>query len=143
VAKDGPAKAKGKRLHGQGKSERDIAGLCKVTRATAKRWIDEWETHDFPKGFLQPKLDQAQTDAAIAAAHAAGLTEAKVAEKVAALMEAQKTVFWQGEEVTNVEDNGTQLGAASLGADILRMKGSRLDITTGGRSLLDEVLDEA
>jgi transposase len=143
VAKDAKTKAKAKALHGQGKSERDIAGLTGATRPTVKKWIDEWEATGFPKGYLQPKLDQAQTDAALKAAHDAGLTEAKVAAKVVALMDAQKTVYWQGSRIEETEDNGTQLGAASLGADILRMKGSKLDITSGGRSLLDEVLDEA
>lgn len=142
-AADQATRAKAKRLHGEGKGGREIAAKTGKDVKTIQKWIKGWIEDGNPKGFLGSRLDQAQTDAALAAATAAGLTEAKVAEKVVALMEAKKTVFWQGGFVADVEDNGTQLGATSLGADILRMKGSKLDITTNGRSLLDEVLDEA
>lgn len=140
MAHDAKTRAKARALYEAGQSTADIAQKFHLGLRTVKGWCKSggWE-----KGKAEPKLHQAQTDAAIKAAADAGLTEAKVAAKVVSLMEAEKTVFWQGSRVADVQDNGTQLGAASLGADILRMKGSRLDLTTGGRSLLDEVIDEA
>lgn len=135
MAKNGPAKAKGKRLHGEGKSERDISGLCKVTRATAKRWIDEWEATGFPKGYLQPKLDQAAEKAALDAAEAAGLSKAKLYGKVATLLDAQNE---DGSDNLDAIDKGlTHAERTVPGFKVA----DKVDIT-GGRSLLDEVLDE-
>jgi hypothetical protein len=162
VAKNGPAKAKGKELHGKGKSERDIAGLCKVTRATAKRWIDEWEASGFPKGFLQPKLDQAREQAAIQAAEAQGLSQAFLFGKVRQLLDATKPVLVKPSKADQERSKaeGDESGGAfvqevpdfqAIDAGLTHAErtvpgfkvADKLDLTSGGRSILDEVIDEA
>lgn len=47
-----------------------------------------------------------------------------------------------GIEADVVPDRATQIAAAKMGIDVLGLKKSTVDLTTGGRSLLDEVLDE-
>lgn len=174
MAKDGPQKARGKRLHGQGKSEREIAGLCKVTRATAKRWIDEWEAHGFPKGFLQPKLDQKEMEGAIEAAKRAGLDMEVYFRGVRELVEAANVITTgpegqifqypkpvyskiqddaQGRKVAEFLGENCEVvpnfGARKDGLKLLQesypgLKArDKMDLTTGGRSLLDELLDDA
>ena len=122
MAKDAPTKAIGKLLHGQGKSSRFIAKECKVTAATAAAWATEWTSKGFPKGFTEAKLVQAGEKALVKERERQGLTKARVEAKVLKLMDAKKTVFFEGSEVGKIPDNGTQLGATSLAADILHMK---------------------
>lgn len=174
MAKDAKVKAKAKTLHGQGKSERDIAGLTGATRPTVKKWIDQWEATGFPKGFLQPKLDQIEEDSAKAAARKAGLTMETYFHGVRELIEAHNVISVgpegqvfqhpkpayaqiqddpQGRKVADFLGNGCEVvpnfGARKDGLKLLQeslpgLKAKdRIDLTTNGRSLLDEVLDEA
>ena len=129
-----------KALHEQGKSFSQIHDALGIPLRTLKYRAknEKWE-----KGKLAPRLHQKEQQALESEAARHGVTKGKVFEKVAELMGAKKTEFYKGSLVCDVEDNGTQLGATSLAADLLSMKRNNLDLTTGGRSLLDEVIDEA
>lgn len=122
MAKDANTKALGKILHGQGKSTRVIANECNVTQKTAMAWAKEWTEAGFPKGFAEAKVAQAAEKAMQKEREKQGLTRARVEAKVAALMDAKKNIYFKGDFVAEEEDNGTQLGATSLAADILGMK---------------------
>lgn len=119
MAKDAKTKARAKALYEAGQSFREVAQAVGTSFTSVKLWAKK---EAWTKGKAAPKIAQREEMALEREAERLGLTKARVAAKVVSLLDAKKTVFWQGEEVTDVEDNGTQLGAASLAADILGMK---------------------
>lgn len=139
MAKDGKTRAKARALYEAGESTSQIAPKVNASIRSIKEWCKK---EKWVKGSSAPKLHQKAEEALEKEAERYGVTKAKVLAKVAELMDAQKTEFYMGKPVATVEDNGTQTSATSLAADILGMKRGNLDITSGGRSLLDEVLDE-
>lgn len=122
--KDAKTRAQARALYEAGQSLRFIANELDANFQTVQNWSkkDGWI-----KGKAQSKLEQREADAMERGAERAGLTKAKVAAKVIALMDAKKTVFHQGIPMAETTDNGTQVAATSLAADILGMKKVQVD----------------
>lgn len=137
MAKVAPNWPRAKKLHEAGKSFAEIhieTGIpLRTLKYRAKK--QKWE-----KGKLAPALHQKEQEALEREAEAAGVTKARVFVKVNELMDARKTEFYKGSPVADCDDNGTQLGATSLAAELLGMK--KLDISIHGKSLLDLVVDD-
>lgn len=72
----------------------------------------------------------------------AGLDDARLASELARKLEAKKTEFYQGEAVAEVEDNGTQMRAVELLADLLGKRSSDVTVKTETASFL-AALEEA
>ncbi len=69
-----------------------------------------------------------------------------VTDKIADLMEAKKVQFFADKGVViskrTVTDNTTQLGAARLAAEILKMKTDKLELSTPGKDELQVTIVE-
>jgi hypothetical protein len=163
VAKDAKTRAKAQAAYEKGESLRAIAADLNVAFTSVKNWA---KTGGWEKGKAAPKLAQKEAESLEKEAERFGLTKAKVFQKVAELIDAKSLAVittqgavslapmlpdakteggkgdFMGIQYDVVPDRKTQMEAAKLAADVLKMKGASLDITTGGRSLLDEVLDE-
>jgi hypothetical protein len=167
MAKSEEVRARGKALHGVGEGSRGIAKACSVDVKTAQAWVRDWEEEGYPKGYLKPHLDQKERESLEEEAKRNGVTRGRLLAKVGELLDAKSiaAVTTQGSislcplptdskanegekaavagiEAAVVPDRATQIAAAKMGIDVLGLKKSTLDLTTGGRSLLDEVLDE-
>lgn len=163
MAKVPAIKAKAKALYEAGQSLRDIAAELDTSFQTVQNWSKKG---GWIKGKSRTKLEQREETALEAEAERHGVTKGKVFEKVAELMCANSLAVittqgavslapmlpdakvtkgkgdFMGIQYDVVPDRKTQMEAAKLAADVLGMKRAHLDLTTGGRSLLDEVLDE-
>ena len=164
MAKDAKTRAKAQAAYEKGESLRTIAADLNVAFTSVKNWA---KTEGWEKGKSAPKLAQKEAESLEKEAERFGLTKAKVFRKVAELIDAKSLAVittqgavslapmlpdaqvkggkgdFMGIQYDVVPDRKTQMEATKLAADVLKMKGASLDITTGGRSLLDEVLDEA
>jgi len=163
VARDARIKAKAKALYEAGESARSISKSLQVARNTLAEWISSgaWEARK-----TEPKLIRKEQEALEAEAERHGITKAKVLTKLSELIDAQSVAVittqgavslcpmlpgakvskdgkadFMGIQYDVVPDRKSQIEVTKLAADVLGMK--KLDITSGGRSLLDEVLDEA
>jgi hypothetical protein len=163
VAKDAKTRAKARAKYEAGHSLNDIAAELDLDRKSVLAWSKK---EGWIKGKKGPELDRKAEVSLEREAERFGLTKSKVFAKVAELIDAKslavittqgavslapmlpdaKTFGGKGDfmgiQYDVVPDRKTQMEAAKLAADVLKMKGASLDITTGGRSLLDEVLDE-
>jgi hypothetical protein len=163
VAKDAKTRAKARALFEAGQSLRDVSKAVHIALGTVQKWAktDAWE-----KGKSETKLARKAEESLEREAERFGLTKSKVFAKVAELIDAKSLAVittqgavslapmlpdakteggkgdFMGIQYDVVPDRKTQMEAAKLAADVLKMKGASLDITSGGRSLLDEVLDE-
>lgn len=164
VAKDAKTKARAKALYEGGKgSFREVAQAVGTSFTSVKLWAkkDGWQ-----KGKAAPKIAQREEAALEAEAERHGITKAKVFQKIAELIDAKSVAVittqgavslcpmlpdaktekgkadFRGIQYDVVPDRKTQGEMTKLAADVLGMKKTHVDLTTGGRSLLDEVLDE-
>lgn len=119
MGKPAPNWPRAKALHEQGKSFTEIHAAIGIPVRTLKYRAkkESWE-----KGRLAPALHQKEQAALEKEAERHGVTRAKVFEKVAELMAAEKTEFYKGSPVCNITDNSARLGATNLAADLLGMK---------------------
>lgn len=124
MAKDAKTRGRARVLYEAGHSLRDIAAELNTAFTSVKNWAKK---EGWVKGKAAPKLAQREEQALERQAERNGLTKAKVSAKVLALMEARKTVFHQGVPMAETTDNGTQVAATSLAADILGMKKLQVD----------------
>ena len=131
MAKDAKTKAKAKALYEAGQSFREVAQAVGTSFTSVKLWAKK---EAWTKGKAAPKIAQREEMALEREAERLGLTKARVAAKIVSLMEARKTVFHQGIPMAETEDNGTQLGATGLAADILGMKKAEVDAGEGFRA---------
>lgn len=163
MAKDAKTRAKARTAYEKGDSLRTIAADLNIAFTSVKNWA---KTEGWIKGKSASKLAQKEEAALEAEAERHGITKGKVLAKVAELIDAKSLAVittqgavslapmlptakvtqgkgdFMGIQYDVVPDRKTQMEAAKLAADVLGMKKAGLDITTGGRSLLDEVLDE-
>lgn len=165
--------AKARTLYEKDKlSQGKIAVRIGVSERTIANWADQGlpdpENGPWKKGRIAGKLQETKLQALTAEAERHGIDEGRVFSKIAELIDAKSVAvittqgavslcpMLPGAEVTPegkadfmgiqydvVPDRKTQGEMTKLAADVLGMKRSHLDITTNGRSLLDEVLDEA
>jgi len=165
MAKDAKTRAKARALYEAGHSLNDIAKELDLDRKSVLAWSKK---EGWIKGRKGPELDRKAEEALEAEAARHGVTKGKVLAKVAELIDAKSLAVittqgavslapmlpdakvsekgkgdFMGIQYDVVPDRKTQMEAAKLAADVLGMKRSHLDITSNGRSLLDEVLDEA
>lgn len=119
MAKDAKTRARARALYEAGHSLNDIAAELDLDRKSVLAWSKK---EGWIKGRKGPELDRKAELALEAEAERHGVTKGKVFAKVAQLMEAKKTEFYQGQAVATVTDNGTQTSATSLAADLLGMK---------------------
>jgi hypothetical protein len=73
----------------------------------------------------------------------AGLDDARLANELAKKLEAKKSEFYQGEEVAVVDDNGTQMRAVELLADLLGKRKTDITLNTQPAEGLTLVLSGA
>lgn len=164
MAKDAKTRAKAKTAYEAGDSLRTIAADLNIAFTSVKNWA---KTEGWIKGKAASKLAQKEEAALEAEAERHGITKGKVFAKIAELIDAKSVAVittqgavslcpmlpgakvtdgkagFQGIQYDVVPDRKTQGEMTKLAADVLKMKGAHLDLTTNGRSLLDEVLDEA
>lgn len=72
----------------------------------------------------------------------AELDDARLASELARKLTAKKSEFYQGEEVAIVEDNGTQMRAVELLADLLGKRQTDINVTNSTTAFL-AALEEA
>lgn len=120
-----PKEPEAKALYHAGKSLEEIRSKTGVSKPTLLKWKKDFNWGK--KGQALPELERIEAAKLEKERERRGLTKARVEAKVISLMDAQKTVFHQGIPMATVEDNGTQLGATSLAADILGMKKLQVD----------------
>lgn len=161
MAKDAKTRAKAKAAYEAGESLRAISSDLGVNFQTVQHWSKK---EGWVKGKSQSKLEQRESAALEAEAERHGITKARVLAKLGELIDAQSVAVITtqgavslcpmpaGSKVTRgkadfmgiqydvVPDRKSQIEVTKIAADVLGMK--KLDITSGGRSLLDEVLDE-
>lgn len=136
MAKDAKTRAKARALYEAGRSLREVSRAVQVSLPTVQKWAtqDAWE-----KGKSETKLARKAEEALEKEAERHGVTKGKVFAKVAELMDAKKTEFYQGEPVATVTDNGTQTAATSLAADLLGMKKVQVEAGDDLRSLFQSM----
>lgn len=115
ISKEPEARA----LYRAGKSLEYIKSKTGVSKTTLIAWNRKFDWGE--KGADRPNLEQKEAQALEREAERNGLTKAKVLLKVNALLDAISMVK-VGDEMVKAPDNRTQLGAASLAADVLGMK---------------------
>lgn len=134
MAKDAKTRAKAQALYEAGQSTADIAQKLHLGLRTVKGWC---KSEGWQKGKSAPKLHQAQEDAALRAAEKAGLSLEGLFQGVATLLNAKDR---KGKTNLDALDKGlTHARHTYPGFKVV----DKIDATSGGRSLLDEVIDEA
>lgn len=150
MAKSAKVKAKAKVMWESRIASRKIAETVGVSdHHTILDWAEEG---GWVKGAITPKLAQKEEEATLEVARELGLNKAYFLSKVKLLCEATIPVLAKGDEdeegdeakVKEVPDYKAISNGLAHAKDIIPgLKVSeKIDITSGGRSLLDEVLDE-
>jgi len=159
MAKAPAVKAKAKALFEGGGSLREVAAKVGKHYQTILAWSKK---EGWVQGKTRPILDQKEEEATLEAARELGLTKGYFLGKVKTLCEATKPVLVKAskEDEAEAKEEGDESGGAFV-QEVPDYKAisdglthaeriipglkvpDKVDLTTNGRSLLDEVLDEA
>lgn len=133
MAKDAKTRAKARALYEAGNSTADIAKKLHLGLRTVKGWCKSggWE-----KGKKEPDLHQRYEEASLEAARAAGLSLRSLFDGVNTLLTAKGR---GGKPNLNAINNGLEHAKDTYPGFKVPTK---VDLTSGGRSILDEVIDE-
>ncbi len=120
-----------KALYHAGKSLTQIRAKTGVSKMTLLAWKAKYNWGE--KGQALPELERKEAAKLESEAEKAGLKKAVVAAKILSLMSAEKHIVFNG-ELKKVSDNGAQVSATSLAADVLGMKKIQVDPSDEFRS---------